>query len=367
MINNFFQKETRDNGKYLAIPNDSNPRIIVPLTDRESFKFGLKIHNTASPKNRLINKLISYSFLPLNHFSSGILYGTEELEQLRDRLTKELQFKNKLCLSFYIGTANSKNRKITLQLYNKNNIIGYAKVAYSENSKNYLQNEIDTLIKLDDIKFKGYIFPQIISKFEYYNSLVCIQKNIFSNTKQIGYNLTDELLEAYLNFIEKTKSNDKSIFIEKIENIVNSLNLGNELNKKIINFIVDIKNIDFPVSWNHGDFVPYNIKKVNYKFAVVDWEFSRESGQPFYDLFHFVYQGKYQIFNRKPISLVREILGDSNNSKRVKQVFKLYGISEKYLKHFFVLYLVEALKYDLEIRENQKIEDNHYYIGLQYL
>jgi len=52
--------------------------------------------------------------------------------------------------------------------------------------------------------------------------------------------------------------------------------------------------LTFNEVWEHGDFVPWNIKKdPDGKLAVVDWEYATASGMPLLDLLHFHYRQHY--------------------------------------------------------------------------
>ena len=45
---------------------------------------------------------------------------------------------------------------------------------------------------------------------------------------------------------------------------------------------------DLPAVWTHGDFAPWNLRRVDSeKIAVIDWEDASPDGPPLYDLVHF--------------------------------------------------------------------------------
>lgn len=60
-----------------------------------------------------------------------------------------------------------------------------------------------------------------------------------------------------------------------------------------------------PVSRAHGDFSPWNARRIGDKIALIDWQHSRDDMPALYDLFHFIYQSNILI-KGKPFAAIRK-------------------------------------------------------------
>ncbi len=369
MINQLFTKDRKAQTKYIALPNAKEPRVILPIANKKVFKQGFEIHNTASPLNRLLKNTATDLFFLLPYFNSKIVYPAQKLYALLEHLKQNLNRNDLYELSLYIGTKNSVNQKLTMQLMDSNyNILYYVKVASTQSAKMYLQKEIDRCNLLSKISIENITVPNIINSFEYDGSLVCIQNNIFEGYHQTGYDLDETLILAYYQFISSNlvQGNSKC-YLEKISKQIDSYDLDDKVRQSLVRALVNISRIEFPLSVQHGDFVPYNIKIEKRKYAIIDWEYSFVNGQPFYDLFHFIYQGKHQILKKNARALVKELTENSKNRSLICKYCGMVGIEHNYINDFFVLYLLEAMDFESKIRSDFRIEESHFYNGLVYL
>jgi len=369
----FFTKNRNKCPKYLALPNTENPRVIIPLNSRKHFKVGFNLHNTASPKNRLIKEIFKNIYPLPKLLIKNIVYETEEISRIRNFLKNELKNIKELSFSFYIGTP-SINQKLTIQIMDvSGEVLGYLKVTNNEVSKNFILNEDKSSKYLTELNIENFIYPKIsvISKIEKFT--VLFHEDIAKETVPIDYKLTKELNNCLIELALKSKT------VTKIENYLNILKetFLKTINTKIVsNEITDLFNTafskiekkSFPLVFVHGDFVPYNIRIKDDILAIFDWEFSKRRGLPFSDLFHFIFQGSYQILNLS----VKEIIENKiKYDKEVTTYLNLYAealnIDKSLIEHFFVLYLVESLIFDLSNRSYQNIKENHFLNALEYL
>lgn len=369
MINELFTKDQKPGTKYIALPNAEEPRVMLSLANKKVFKKGFEIHNTASPLNRLFKNLsTNFSFL-LPYIHPKILYPTQKLYELLEAIKQNINQNEISSISVYVGTKNSANQKLTMQLLDDNNVvIGIAKIAYSVPVKKYLMNEVNICKKLSSLSFQKIITPGIKTCFEYKDLLVIVETDIFENGLQSGYNLNDELIDSFAELKLKTENlSSIDLYISRIKACADSLTLPDSIITEILRSQENISKIKFPLVLQHGDFVPYNMKVINKKYALIDWEFAVENGQPFYDLFHYVYQGKYRILKESHEDLILEIMGKSQSHSLLGKYFGIVGVESGYIRDFFILYLVEALGFEKQIRLDFVLEESHFYKGLVYL
>jgi thiamine kinase-like enzyme len=140
------------------------------------------------------------------------------------------------------------------------------------------------------------------------------------------------------------------------------------LRELIIKNIEVLRENNIPFVFIHGDYVPYNMKVRNDKLALIDWEYSSESGLPLFDLFTFIYQGGYQIFNKKIEFLIYKILDRSGrNYNYFKKYLEKLNIDVEMISPLFVIYLTESLLLHFIRRSDADIKNNQFYHGLNYL
>lgn len=86
--------------------------------------------------------------------------------------------------------------------------------------------------------------------------------------------------------------------------------LNNEISRAWVN---DLASSDWPVTIQHGDFAPWNLKLVNGNVRAFDWEYGKLDGFPFLDLAFFSLQTDVKIYRTEPIDAfnrARKILAD---------------------------------------------------------
>lgn len=370
MINELFTKNRISKTKYIALPNAEEPRIILPIANRKVFKKGFEIHNTSSPLNRLFKNLsTNFSYL-LPYFHSKILYPTQKLYELLEAIKQNINQNEISSISVYVGTKNSANQKLTFQLMdNHYNIIGYVKLADNNLSTSYIKNEFEVFSKIKKYTLVKLIYPQKQKIFSFNKYTLLFLENIFKDSIYVCYEINELLFNASLEIAEKTKTygNLQEFYgVKKVE--MKRLPLEHKLIEWIIKNIEILRENNIPIVFIHGDYVPYNMKVRNDKLALIDWEYSSESGLPLFDLFTFIYQGGYQIFNKRIKRLVDEILDKpGKNYSYFKKYLEKLNINEEMIGPLFIIYLTESLLLHLIRRSDANIKNNQFYLGLSYL
>jgi thiamine kinase-like enzyme len=369
-IKTFFTRENHLKRKYFALPNAKDPRVIIPLVDKNVFVKGFEIHNTSSPLNKLIKKITIRLYFYLPYIQSKVLYPTPELIFLLDELKRWINRIEISELSVYVGTKNSRNQKLTLQLMdNQHHILGYVKLADNDVSAFYLKNEFDILNRIGKYGFSKTIHPHHQKLFRIHNHTILFLENIFNKSNSAEYRMNDIIYEASLEIAKKTKANDHlKMYYKKRKDEIQKLPLEKNLINAILKRIELIECNDVPTVLVHGDYVLYNMKIKNNQLALIDWEYAKETGFPLFDLLTFYYQGGYQIYNKKAESLIDGIIDSSNKNRYyIDKYLKQMNINAKMLTPLFVAYLAESLMLYLKQRTDADVENNHYTRGLKYL
>jgi len=369
-----FHDEKGESGNtYIILPSTESPRIILPLSNRNNFRTGLNVHNTASPLNRLKSFVLRESFPFIKILRRNILYGTSKLEQLKNDIQETLKQKRPVEFSGFYGTE-SKSRKLTFQVItSEGNVIAYLKIADNVQARMYIDNERwanDFLHTLPDLPIH---VPETINIFDWNDWRLLLETSVSKHTKKVGYTLTNDITDSLISIAEKTKVeaalNRYLITLEEnVSKFFNDYRVHPEVLASIHKSIDNLRNKSFPLVFSHGDFVPYNIRRGKHTLSVFDLEYAKRQGLPFCDAFHFIYQGSYQIFKKDAKYIIEhKIKNHTTNRTQLLRYAAALCINADLLSDFFRLYLTESLMFDVDNRPHQLIKDNHFLQGLEYL
>jgi hypothetical protein len=93
--------------------------------------------------------------------------------------------------------------------------------------------------------------------------------------------------------------------------------------------------------WEHGDFVPWNMKEFEGGITMVDWEYARAAGAPLVDLCHFLYRQAFLFGD------IRDVPAEIARNPFVKQYRAALGLDDEQMWALQMLYLVRALATEL--------------------
>jgi len=371
-INNFFSENKINKKEYLILPNINTPRIAVPLKNIRLFINGLKIQNTASLKNRILKKILPVFYPLFKATKINVFQSTNYLEQLKNKINSEKIWGlgNIDELSAFIGTENSRNRKITFILFdNEGKIKGILKFPVERSSIKFMENEQNILQRLQQKElFRKIAFPGRIEKLCFDNKKLFLQEYIFGGTFQFKNKLNNIIVSASAELGNKNK--DYTKINAYFHNIFDNIDKNSELKFTISQLKRDkdfLVRYNLPVVTVHGDYVLYNMQTNGTKAFLIDWEYTRE-GLPLFDLFHFVFQGKFQIEKKSHIECVKEVFSDSNLA-----YYKYYlnhlnlPVSLKIIKRLFYLYLIDNYLFDKKIKIKFNNQQNHFYSAIKLI
>jgi len=370
VFNTFFNTAGGSDKPYIALPNRNHPRVILPLSGKRAFVKGFQIHNTASPLNRLLRKVMIHSRTVLYLWRSRRVYPTTAFHTLLAEIQAHVDIETIRDVSVYIGTPGSANQKITIQLMDGNcDVAGFVKVADNNTAARYLKNEQNAINKLSGITIETFEYPGDLHLFNVQTYTCLHQENIFENAAACGYTLHDPVYNAALEMAQKSAVTDNlaAFYSEKSQQL-NNLTKEPYIQHSLQSALEQLDKQSIHPIFIHGDFVPYNIKLKNDKLALIDWEFFRSRGFPLYDLFTFVFQGGVQILKKEPRVLVDELLTvKGNNGRFIRQYLQQLNIDGSLLKPLLLLYFAEALHHYLTLSSDADPLNNHDIAGLTYL
>ncbi|OQA91418.1 MAG: Phosphotransferase enzyme family protein [Bacteroidetes bacterium ADurb.Bin234] len=199
-------------------------------------------------------------------------------------------------IALFCGTP-SVHQKITMQITDGLNIVGYCKISEKKEVKALFKHEEDIFKTLHGNGFTNT--PQCL-----YNARLKDETYIFAQTttKTKNSKILHQLSAMHWDFLsqlhQKTKTSlpfEKSDFYEALNLLKQNLSYLSVADAKSVSAAIAMvekhyegKEIMF--SFYHADFTPWNMFVEKGELFVFDWEYAKRTFPPFLDAFHFLTQ-----------------------------------------------------------------------------
>lgn len=374
LFNTYFVSPPERNADLcVALPSRQSPRLIVPLHSRKAFRTGLMMHNTAAHGNRIAKFIIGMTYPLIKFYRSARVSAGSKVVELTNLVAEKLRLDLPPVFSAYVGTP-SRNQKLTLQIQAVHGeIIGYLKIAWEDSSKAFLLNEYSKLLYISQLGLKSVHFPSPLFFESKDDCTLLCESNVFLYRSTAPFGLTDQIVDSMIELAIQTRTDEKlQDFLDTISREAFAAIPPEYLTTSLRGFIEmsiqRIGQLDVPLVFVHGDFVPYNLKLDQQSISLVDWEFAQSSGFPLYDLFHYLFQGAIQIRALEPERIIeKRIISHRKYRTYFTHYLNRLSIAEGAFIPLLTLYFAQALVTDIAVRQQENLRNNHFYRGLVYL
>ena len=342
------------NDTFYFVPNpDGTIRWIYPKSlKKPSF---LSFYSTSSTRAKILASIFRLSF----YFRLNKKIGIEVFkDSIIDKILKQYKDSN---YSIFTGTIGI-NRKAIIELNQNNSTKYFVKVALTEQSKDLVNNEKETLNELNKYQYQSLIIPKIIESDENYITIDNIapkNQTQSSSLNEIHLNALDEI---YSKTVENKSIKDSTYFEvikENLDELSNtSLNKNFDKNKieiliKNMKIILESLNSEKEISfaYGHNDFTPWNMFIENDHLYLFDWELAKKDIVLLYDFFHFIFQSQILISKSDYKTIFEVITTHIKNNSKLKDIIKKYNID---INENYKLYLLYTVSYYLDKYNNQE-------------
>jgi thiamine kinase-like enzyme len=243
------------------------------------------------------------------------------------------------------GGTLCKHQKTTIQICNKNLILGYCKISSDDKIGELFEHEAEILEYLNSLHIGNIpkcLFCGKLSKTSY----IFVQSTN-KNVKSKFYNaITNQIVSFERSIMEKTICRCNFIdsdYCKMLDSLEEKLGIIEKyfrnfkfVVKEAINFAKTNLKFKSDYYFSHRDFTPWNIYYTDDKLFVFDFEYARKSYPEFVDLFHFFTQSMFFEFRFSPERVYEKFLKSVifQTLCDQPQVFYLY-----YLLDYIELYL----------------------------
>jgi len=272
--NDFFS-----NNSYIFLPTRKNPKVVLAVNNSSQADNAFRLYNPFSFKAKCLKKTIWYLFSYFPTFAKLICRAEKGVKSDFLRYL-EVKLEQTLVSSVYFATTGD---KVVIQLQSQESeVIGYIKYPLNKVGLIHLKNEISAIEALSKIKLiDSYILKDKFDKTPFV-LLPPLDGNIDSINDSDALELSSQFkrigsfqLAEHPRIIQlkiSLRANGLAEYIHIIERICNG-------SKK-----------KYSLVYEHGDFTPWNIIKVNNKYVPFDFEHFVEDGIEYFDLIKYYYQ-----------------------------------------------------------------------------
>ena len=325
---------------------------------------GLDLYNAQTLRARLAKKVLTvglrlgvaqpflrkvYLTVPRNG-SQRVALGGSFLEHLKLVLGEQ-----DLRVAISLGTPGPHRKPMLEAIASDGTIIGYVKVGWNEVTNNLVKNEARTLRCLADVSSRSFTVPAVLYEGSWEGRYFCVQSPPQERTVPAPRELTPQYFAVQRElaaFHTRSLSLTASTFWEKLSQqieIVQNPYYRHVLEQGAERVQEWFGERPLPFHICHGDFAPWNIKLVNGRLFLFDWEYSTLEAPPGYDLLHFAVQTAKLLQKSSPGELVKAFRDGGMAHKWLADFLKSFSLksTNPVLKtnHLLLLYLLERLAF----------------------
>lgn len=330
--------------KYLTFSNRDGKKWSIPM---KNMQMALELYEPSGIKGKILKKLLPIAARV--GIAKKILHGSYTSVEMNESVKKILVkcFGDDWEYSVFWGTP-CVDQKITIQIYKKQQILGYCKIGNSERVKELFQHEKQVLDLLHQRKM-----PHVSKCLELEQVLDTSWMFVQSTEKVYGSNTEHRFGKKHNQFIDKlwnktkeTKQYEETDYYESLMFLEEHLDLIDEKYrtsiKEALNLVKECysgKEIEWGVV--HRDFTPWNTCLVNDELFVFDFEYALFNAPKEMDYWHYFIQSKHfeEGCNMREIAEVYLNCCDENDDI----------LFQSYLLDIISLYLSRGEQADMDI------------------
>ncbi len=347
-----YQLSTASNAKKVTLivvnNSDGSPRWIC--NSATSKPFFLKFYAISSFRSKIFAKLFELAFkLNLKGFLTKKVEVSVEILDENKSLIVDLEKSN---WALFTGTVGPNNKMLVYSIQNDKS--SFYKIGTTPQSTKIIENEKNTLLKIQNLNPTSFIVPKIIREasnfIEIEDVSVDVPRSANLNQKHINF-----LTEIYTNSKQKVTISE---LVESFQLETDLAELESKKDCRIPNGIIrklrwlfkSIDNQEVVLSIGHGDFTPWNMYENGEKLSVYDWELSKDNFPVGFDAFHFIFQ-KGILIDRKNWGEIQKEIQTSISEDTFSKWSEDTLNQEFYLKLYTLLNSIHYLKIYSEQKE----------------
>ena len=301
---------------YIILPTMKNPKVALAIDNSALAKNSFKLYNPFSQKAKNLKKVGVFAFVNFNGLSKTV-WTTRKEKQSAFVSYLEMKLDRQLISSLYFSTIHD---KVVMQLQTPDaEIIGYLKFPLNKVGLQHLKNEKKAIEILSEKKLvKKYLLYG-----EFNSKPFLLLATLDGEIDLVKRTHVDHLLLRFKR--EKSYLFSQHPRIVKLQESVSADDLSKY--QSIIENICINSTLSYALVYEHGDFTPWNIVKVDERYVPFDLEHFVEDGLEYFDLIKYYYQIGRLLEGKNANDLV-VFISEMINVKEIRELLQLFLIKE---------------------------------------
>ena len=310
------KSEFFSNSSYIFLPTRRNPKVALVVDNAQLVENAFELYNPFSKKAKLLKRSVLVIFTNFNKFSKFI-WRTKKEKKSGFVQYLENKLGTPLVSSVYFSTIHD---KVVMQLQTPDaKIIGYLKYPINEVGIKHIKNELNAIRILS----KKNLIQEYILFAEFNSKPFVLIAALKGEIDFIEYEYIYEILSQFKRKKKYTLSEHP-----RVKELI-ALSSFNGLTRhlSIIERISQDSTTNYELAYEHGDFTPWNIIKVDGNYVPFDFEYFVEDGIEYFDLIKYYYQVGRLVEKKSGNELIL-FISKETRLKELKPLLQLFLIKE---------------------------------------
>jgi thymidylate kinase len=243
-----------------------------------------------------------------------------------------------------------RRKPVLLLLSREGKRVAYVKIGGNAVANSLVQHETDVLKELGRQSFHSFVTPRVLHSGWWNGRYVCVQSAPEGGATRTPQRLTAqylsiarELASVSTEWVTLADSDFWRSLLAQVDRVPNT-HFQNTLKQSIRRAEDWLGDELLPFHFSHGDFGPWNMKRLREKVFVFDWEDASKARPPGWDILHFLFQGRFSS-KRRPHELCATLLADAVACATMDSHLAGFGLRSTPWRFFLFLYLLNRLAF----------------------
>jgi thymidylate kinase len=256
-----------------------------------------------------------------------------------------------------LGTPGPQRKPVIQVMTPEGATLAYAKVGANSLSNKLVENEADTLSRMSKYHLRSFERPRLLLSTHWNSHSVNLQSAPQTGTQSVPNSFSRDYAAV---IAETSKINlayeplGESTFWRRLERKADAIRhpyFRALLDQAMAQLRADSGAERFAFHFSHGDFAPWNIRMLDGRTYVFDWEFASDHNPAGWDIFHFFTQTCSLLRHYSPARIWREFSIDGQAAPWLNSHFNQIEVSPQLIKPTFMLYLADHLANQTDRRD----------------
>lgn len=333
---------------------------LVPLDNRQVAGPALNLYNAQTFGSKLARRLVaiglqtgiaqhSLSRVQLPNERNGFEKAATKFSLLE--YLKQVIGRGDACFAFSLGTPGPHRKPVIQVLTPRGETLAYVKVGWNDATNALVQNEASILRQLASTSLTSFAIPRLLHAGWWNRCYLCVLSSpnveVESAPKEMGplyLKIIVELASSHIRSIPLKETSfwkDLSQRRDKVSNSYYEHVLGQGMR------VVEerLNEVSLPFHFCHGDFAPWNAKRVNGNLFLFDWEYAQREAPAGWDLFHFLIQTQSLLKKEVPGQIVTSFQEGGKAHRWLKEFSESLALKDEHRRSLLILYLLERLSF----------------------